>query len=526
MAETTTLYYFAIGGTGALSVEPLVHLCAAGLGPPALRVLLIDADTASPAVERATELLQEYRRVREAFGRPAAGFFRTEITHSGPDQAHWSPIGRENPGADGGNTTLASYVTEVRMHGSLGDARLLFDLLYSQRQQDERLREGFRGNPPIGAVLLNGLKGSAAITELRKSAEGDTGKAFFSAGSIFGGTGAAGLPVVASVLQPQRGENESAAAWEQRETGFRARLGAALVTPYFSLLPAPDDGTTRGRLHPDSSSFLRNTRAALPTYVRGRTGYGAMYVIGDDRSLPLPRRLYSAGGKEQRNDPHAVELYAALAALHFAAQRPESVSEPEFLYTRVTGVAPGWGDLPLAEEARQQLQALFVAANFFLQYFGATRDDAAEHRLARELDTLAWPGHVQLRARFVRDARAELNVLGSYFAELWGYLFALQNAPTPQQTRLDLVRFGQDRGVRVSTPSRYPLSEQAAAFSLPRVDGTVPGLGRGMALPDNVDFFRWFNRVRTPEPHGLPGFLHYLHAAALGYVRENARGEP
>ncbi|HET7233902.1 MAG TPA: hypothetical protein VFJ16_28080 [Longimicrobium sp.] len=524
MSETNTLYYFAIGGTGALSVEPLVHLCAAGLGPPSLRVVLIDADSASPSVERALELLDQYRRVREAFGRPARGYFRTDIDPTRHDRVHWSPIGRENPGADGGNTTLSTYVTETRMAGSLEDARLLFDLLYSERQQDEALREGFRGNPAIGSILLNGLKDAGLMADIRKSAEGDTAKAFFATGSIFGGTGAAGLPVVASVLQPERDGHETEGAWRERQASFRSRMGAAVITPYFSLPPAQNDAATRGRLHPDSSSFLRNTRAALPTYVRERTGYGSLYVVGDSRSLPHQRRVYSAGGKEQRNDPHAVELYAALAALHFAAERPDSAEEAVFHYTRVTGLAPTWADVPLGGGARLQLQSLLVAANFFLQYFGATRGDHDERRLMRELHTLPWMAHVGLSAGLVRENRDALDALGAYFAELWGYLFALQLAPTAQQTRLALVRFGEGEGVRVRTPARYPFSDHEPAFTLPRVDATVPGLGEAVALPQNVDFFRWFNRVHDTDPRGIAGFLHYLHAAAMGYVRDNTRG--
>lgn len=524
MSETTALYYFAIGGTGALSVEPLVHLCAAGLGPPSVRVVLVDADSASPSVERALELLEQYRRVREAFGRPARGFFRTDIGPTRQELAHWSPIGKENPGADGGNTTLATYVTETRMAGSLADARLLFDLLYSERQQDEALREGFRGNPAIGSILLNGLKDAALMADIRKGAEGDTGKAFFATGSIFGGTGAAGIPVVASVLQPERDDHETDAAWQQRQAGFRARMGAALITPYFSLPTAQQDASTRGRLHPDSSSFLRNTRAALPTYTRGRTGYGSLYAIGDARSLPHQRRVYAAGGREQRNDPHAVELYAALAALHFAAKRPGPADDAVFHYTRVTGLAPTWADVPLEGAARLELQSLLVASNFFLQYFGATRDDQAERRLIRELNTLPWMAHVSLSAAFVRENRGALDALGAYCAELWGYLFALQRAPTAQQTRLAVVRFGEGEGVRVPTPARYPFSDHEPGFILPRVDATLPGLGEVVALRENVDFFRWFNRVRDTDPRGIAGFLHYLHAAATGYVRDNTRG--
>src|SRR5437868_4187251 len=96
-----TLYYFAVGGTGALTVEPLILLCAAGLGPTRLAVTLIDADAANPAFARAQMLLKQYGDVRNSFGRPANGFFRTELIRTKRSESVWSPLGSADPGQAG-----------------------------------------------------------------------------------------------------------------------------------------------------------------------------------------------------------------------------------------------------------------------------------------------------------------------------------------------------------------------------------------------------------------------------------------
>src|SRR6185295_12165124 len=101
MMSDRTLYYFAVGGTGALSVEPLLHLCAAGLGPDRLSVTIVDADAGNPAMSRALELLVTYRQVREMFGKPTEGFFRTEVLAPGKGGATWTPIGSGNGATSG-----------------------------------------------------------------------------------------------------------------------------------------------------------------------------------------------------------------------------------------------------------------------------------------------------------------------------------------------------------------------------------------------------------------------------------------
>src|SRR5829696_1055218 len=162
-----TLYYFAVGGTGALTVEPLLMLCAAGIGPRKLAVSLIDADAANPALARAQALLRNYEQVREAFGNPAEGFFSTELIRTKRAESVWSPLGTEV--AHGGDQSLERFAERARMAGANRAAASLFDLLFSTEQQQEQLHEGFRGNPAIGSILMHGLKESDFFENLMAS---------------------------------------------------------------------------------------------------------------------------------------------------------------------------------------------------------------------------------------------------------------------------------------------------------------------------------------------------------------------
>jgi hypothetical protein len=501
-----TLHYFAVGGTGALSVEPLLLLCAAGIGPSRLAVTLIDADAANPSFARAQALLKLYSEVRQAFDSPVEGFFRTELIRTKRSESVWSPLGA--PGApEAGDLSLERFVERARMAGENRDAGILFDLLFSVEQQKEQLREGFRGNPAIGSILMHGLKESTFFRELMNSARGDTTAAFFVTGSVFGGTGASALPVLAEVLVSEGIEP--------------SRIGAAVVTPYFSLAEPSQRERQDGRLKPDSSVFLRNTAAALPTYTRGLSRYGSLYVVGDEESLPRPRSTYSAGGPTQRNDPHVVELYAALAALDFARDERRDPATATAVHYVTTGSAePSWSDLPLQPDERRELLTFAVAANFFLTYFGLTRNGAEQQDLIDELKTQPWTKHIGLAPQFVRTDAGALDLLGRYFAATWGYLWAA----THNYVALRLVSFATRASRRVPTPQEYASVEREADLVLPRIDNCLDGYSpprkggmfglfkRGEdQLESDAQMFRWFNQVRREDVKGLHGFLTYLH---------------
>ena len=495
-----TLYYFAVGGTGALSVEPLLHLCAAGLGPARLSVTLIDADAGNPALARALELLLTYTQVRELFGKPTDGFFRTEII-STKGGGTWTPLGTGN-GAVSGEVSLESFVQKALMVDSCEDARHLLDLLFSDSEQKERLKEGFRGHPAIGSVLMHGLKDAVVFKEMMASAKNDAESCFFAVGSVFGGTGAAALPVLAEILA---------------QIGIaRDRVGAALVTPYYSLGQPSQAEEQDHRLKPDSARFLYAATGALPTYVHGDSQYGRLYAVGDDQSLAQARKIYSAGGKDQRNDPHFVELYAAAAALDFMSSR-ESAGLSPIRYVTVGDPDPTWTDLPLA--GVNDLVALFIASNFFLQYFGAHRSPADEQRLTNELQKVGgWLHDIALKPTFVREHARELNTLGKYFESVWGYLWAITN----NYRALRLVNFDIPTSTRVSVPATYASGgDGSSEFSLPQVDRCFEGYNarrRGgwlkRAEPDHLgslaEMFNWYNLVNVAGDTGMRGLLRYL----------------
>ena len=252
-----TLYYFAVGGTGALSVEPLLHLCAAGLGPDRLAIVLIDPDAGSPALSRALELVESYQAARAVAGEKSV-LFRTKLIRTDKAESVWSPLSGDGGGGIG-QQTLEGYVEKARMEGSCAPAGELLDLLFSRQQQIEQLREGFRGNPAIGSILMHALRDSRVFRELLSSAKADPDGRFFAAGSIFGGTGASALPVLAKILA---------------DAGIGPeRIGGALVTPYYALGVPSTEEERDGRLKPESAKFMSATTAALPTYTAKQTRY-------------------------------------------------------------------------------------------------------------------------------------------------------------------------------------------------------------------------------------------------------------
>lgn len=512
--SSNTLYFFGVGGTGALAVEPLLMLCAAGIGPPRLAVMLIDADAGNPAFARAQELIRQYNEVRDAFGHPAEGFFRTELIRTAPSESVWSPLGSGDPN-EMGNLTLEKYVERARMTGETRPAATLIDVLFSPEQQKERLREGFRGNPAIGSVLMHGLKDSSFFRQFLNGAKGDTSAAFFAAGSIFGGTGAAALPVLAEILVSEGID--------------AADVGAALVTPYYALGEPGQREQQDGRLKPNSSVFLRNTAAALPTYTRGHSRYGTLYVIGDEQSLPQPRPVYAAGGHDQRNDPHAVELFAALAALDFAGGERPRGGRTRMFYATTEGEQPGWRDLPLTEEAREQLVTFLTASNFFLHYFGPTRSGAEQQHLIEELRTQTWLRDIGLDAEFLRSSAADVDRLGSYLASVWGYLRGVTGNYVP----LRLVSFADQGNRRIPVPPEYALARQESEFVLPRVDNCLEsfsprqrkkflvfGKGGEDRLTSLAEIFHWYNQVQAGNRRGLGALLFYLQEGTRRFVRE------
>ncbi|MBI1925183.1 hypothetical protein HYR99_13155, partial [Candidatus Poribacteria bacterium] len=351
-------YVIGIGGTGAKCIEALTHLCAAGMMPGAekmpdgtlsppvkLYALFVDPDKANGNLERARTTLDHYVDCKQLkLGN--TNFLKTEIVRPKPDV--WSPFD------DGSPSRLDHFFKYYDLETTHPAAAHLFDVLYSPAEKNTQLDQGFRGHPSIGAAVMAKtiqLGQDEPWKTFREQLGNDTkvsgGAKIFLFGSVFGGTGASGLPTIARLIRDEK---------EIAQTNLR--LGGALVLPYFSFT-----GSTK-ELKASSENFLMNTKVALKYYNPERMSgiYNAVYLFGDESPSPVD---FHIGSGDQKNEPHFIELYAALAAIDFfKSQDPKGYS----MLARHEANQLNWNDLPDGNEGNTIKQQMGHLARFTFAY--------------------------------------------------------------------------------------------------------------------------------------------------------------
>ena len=509
-AAGRTLTYFGLGGSGIRALEPLLHLCALGLGPRQLRLVLIDPDQSNAAVKRTRALVDLYAETRRqlAAGGAPPGFFRTEVVDAVAGTPVWSPIADDDDLPD---ARFATRVDRALMRGRNAPLGQLFDLLYADKIRDMDLGMGFRGIPSIGTVFMNRLREQAFFGQILASAQADADSLFFAVGSIFGGTGSAAFPVVARALADGvRGRDGSADT-----PGIpRHRVGGALLLPYFSLPAPPTPDAADGGPRPQAVLFAQNAAAAIPTYAGpgGGAGYGGFYVLGDD--TPREQDRNEVGGENQDNRPHYVELYAALGALDFSGRGGEDPAArlPVFHATGVAGRDPGWEDLPMSAADRKRLMGGIVAAHTFLSLFRP--GGAGNPSLLDTLRGVTWMRMLNLNEPELVRRSGALDGMGSFFRQTWDWL-------------------GDLRGSTPSMPlARVDGRPPQAVHSGEVIHGYRSNAGGGEAGHDVYHVFRHWNvAAHRRKGEGFPGFLEVMREGSEAFAgsafaeRSNAREE-
>ena len=321
-------YVIAIGGSGVRCLESLVQLCAIGIGPDELFLLVIDPDEANGNVQRLRDLVTRYCDCREQLGfTHQSSIFKTRLEFSvegEKDFLAWSPVISSD-----GEKNLREYLRLNNLAAAEKgtEQQLLSDmarLLYSQEELDIDFEQGFRGRASVGAPVMARIKDSLGkkpwfdlSTHIgQRLGEGRDARVFVMA-SIFGATGACGFPTVATILR------DASQSWGTNEQLF---LGGSLLLPYFSFKVPPN----QQGLYARPENFLLTTKAALKHYSfvwRDGGPYDEMYFIGD-RDLDAQGREFALGGEDQKNDCHYIEWLAALAANNSLPQRFSSRTPP------------------------------------------------------------------------------------------------------------------------------------------------------------------------------------------------------
>jgi hypothetical protein len=360
-------YVIGIGGTGAKCIEALIHLCAAGMMPEGtLHTIFVDADTANGNLERTQNTVKQYINCHGIdFGN--TDLFKTPVHITRPET--WSPVTANGGSAGQSLNDIFTYnaLRSKKDNSALAD---LFDVLYSPAEKNTSLEKGFRGHPSIGAAVmanamqLDGVEPwKTAVEEIANEIGNGKIVKLFIFGSIFGGTGAAGFPTIARLIRDALGR-------QKKFTKENLKLGGALVLPYFSFVPSDDDQELRA----NSEDFLLNTKAALKYYYHQHYEaiYDAIYLLGDESMIKTNN--FSIGSRTQQNDPHFIELFAALGAIDFF-KKPEV---PQYrMVARNDAEKITWHDLPDGERGtiiKKKIRQLIRFSIAFLEVYHPTLD--------------------------------------------------------------------------------------------------------------------------------------------------------
>jgi len=301
------LFVFGIGGTGSRVIKSLAFLLGAGVNIKATEVIpiIIDPDRANGDMNRTIDILKNYQRIRTASHVSSAkGFFDAnivtlnELVAVNQKEKLASPDFRfELNGVQ--NESFKDFID----YNNLDTAnKALTEILFSTENLEADMEVGFKGNPNIGSIVLNQFKNAEVFKHFASNFKEDD--RIFIVSSIFGGTGAAGFPLILKNIR-NAPDNLSNFAFLRK-----AKVGAITILPYFGV--APDD---KSKI--DKSTFISKAKAALSYYARnvsGNNSLNALYYIGDKDTKDYDNR---EGAAMQRNDAHFVEVAAALSIVDF-----------------------------------------------------------------------------------------------------------------------------------------------------------------------------------------------------------------
>lgn len=500
-------YVIGIGGTGAKCVEALIHLCAAGLMPDGdLHVIFVDPDRANGSLGRAQKALTLYRECNQlALG--ASKLFKNPIIAAQPDV--WSPFGDEP------RPILKDFFRYANLKTSNEAASHLFDVLYNSDERNTLLDVGFRGHPSIGAaVLAHTLKlGEDEPWKMfRQQIAGDnklgTGAKIMLVGSIFGGTGASGIPTIARLIH-----NELKGIGSQNVS-----IGAVVVLPYFSFTTVASE-----KLKADSENFLLSTQAALKYYYQQGGGNGklgifdAVYLLGDERLSPMSKS--SIGGKDQINEPHFMEVYSALACTDFFARNKLEGKDNYFMIARHKADQLTWQDMPYhsgwEKLSRKITHMTRFAFAYLCKYYPMLEDINNNQKGYRA------PWHIDFFERegidLSKAIKEELAQVREYCRD---YLIWLANIQTSaKDMQIELINYSafseviadektKSRAVRLLNPSGFK-TDQFSNLTLLRPKEDERAINR---LWERM----CAARVKDKDANGVGKFIHALYRECGG----------
>lgn len=291
------IYIFGIGGTGARVIRSLTMLMASGVelggNIDTIIPIIIDPDKSNGDLTRTISLLKDYKFINEQlrFGKNSQSkFFRTKIDDL-----------ETNFRMQVADVEDKDFQTYIKYYNLDQQNQALVSLLFSKKNLEAHMDVGFKGNPNMGSVVLNNFSTDDG-NDLEKILESfSSGDKIFIISSIFGGTGAAGFPLLLKTLRGAQNSNLPSSAFVAN-----APIGAITVLPYFGVQHDDDSEI-------NMDSFLSKTKSAL-SYYRENLDVDTLYYISDKLAKNYEN---NEGDSAQRNNAHIVEMISALSIVDF-----------------------------------------------------------------------------------------------------------------------------------------------------------------------------------------------------------------
>ncbi len=401
------LYVFAIGGSGERVFKSLMMVLTTGMSVGAKRIIpvFVDNDVDADAFRQCCKLINYYN------GKPGSNGGKmganTLYSEENIDSSKWGsffhvqvndPVVLNKSGNAIGNLNkVIGYVKGNSKHHKAIEEEM--NLLFTNDDLNMPLNVGFVGNPNIGSVVLNALSlQTSEFNSIIKEVSSKDG--VIVVGSLFGGTGAAGLPLVINKFR-------------NLDATRKPILGGIAVLPYFLT-----DGDPKNNVGIDPKiwdvkpeTFITKTRAALMYYDEYmKLGYDFLYYVGDSSNMDVYE--HNIGASAQKNPYHIVELMSALSIIDFSYGANQSkivYKEPIFGFDQQNNTSNVSG-ICVPDLARS-----LVKFQIMKKIFTSTKKDDG---------MLKWA--IDTKKPFVRDIRftevMRKSVVGddSSYAYAWG----------------------------------------------------------------------------------------------------------
>ncbi len=299
-ARTKTVHVVCIGGSGLRVLRSFIMLLSSGYDIPGyiVRPYIVDPHLQSTDLKFATELITKYNALQS---NDNSGFVKAPLYIESLDNLNVMKV----------DDTFAKLFGDFIGYREMGNHTIeqnIVDMLYNNINIEKSMNVGFKGSPNVGSVVFQDfINGSWFQHNFANLTSNDK---VILVGSLFGGTGASGIPAIAKALKAMN---------------LNIEVAAIALTPYFKL-KKPDPTAVDKEI--DSDIFDIKSLAALNFYKQNNPGIDNFYIVGDSDS-----KDYDYDELNQGNSAHFIEMVAATAVKHFAVTDKSSNNQWNMFFT-------------------------------------------------------------------------------------------------------------------------------------------------------------------------------------------------